>query len=734
MPDGGTTTLTDAALTPDPGVRAIASASAVNGSTPAGRDAPVLPASPREPDRIADRLLAEGTVIRRSARASLVAERQAALGQYFTPMWVARLMAAMCEVNGRSVRVLDPGAGAGTLFAAFAARILARGDGLRSLSVTAFELDPALRPFLERSARAVRRAGEACRVPCDIELRQEDFVEWGTRSELGDLFSEGRRFDAAILNPPYGKLGAGSDLRRRLDRLGIAAPNLYAAFLGLAVGAVRAGGAVVAIVPRSFCNGTYFKRFRRHLLDCAALDRVHLFADRDRAFGQDSVLQENVVLALRKRPARVSHVSLSFSAGGETDPVWSRRADPSEVVRPGDPDLFIHLPPDAWNTRLSRAMESLPCALEDLGLSASTGPVVSFRLRRWFAEPGDPRPVVPFLHPANFRDLTVRWPVAGRKPQALSAVDETGRALVPSGWYVVTRRFSSKEEARRVVASVIDPAFAGADRYAIENHLNYFHRLGGPLDRDLALGLATYLNSLCVDRCFRQFSGHTQVNATDLRRLRYPSGASLSRLGSSIDTPVSGEPADAALREHCPELKDMLEPNRAQNRIDEALSVLRDLGLPREQQNERSALTLLAVLDLSPTDAWEDASAPLMGVTPIMEWIEANYGRRYAPNTRETFRRFTLHQFVDAGLVIPNPDEPDRPVNSPRYCYQVEPEALEVLKAFGTGRWDAVLAGYLERRPELRVRYAQFREMRKIPLVLRDGVEIALTPGGRRNL
>ena len=389
-------------------------------------------------------------------------------------------------------------------------------------------------------------------------------------------------------------------------------------------------------------------------------------------------------------------MSLSFSAGSETDPIWSRRADPCEIVRPGDPDLFIHLPPDSWNGRLSRAMESLPCALDDLGLSVSTGPVVSFRLRKWFAQPGDSQPVVPFLHPTNFRDLAVRWPVAGRKPQALSAVDETERALVPSGWYVVTRRFSSKEEARRVVASVIDPSFAGADRYAIENHLNYFHRAGGPLDRDLALGLATYLNSQCVDRCFRQFSGHTQVNATDLRRLRYPSEASLSQLGSSIDIPLSGEAADAALRRYCPELKDMLEPNHAQDRIDEALSVLRALGLPREQQNERSALTLLAVLDLSPTDPWEAAAAPLIGVTPIMEWVETNYGRTYAPNTRETFRRFTLHQFVDAGLVVPNPDQPDRPVNSPRYCYQIEPEAHALLRAFGTGRWGAVISQYFE--------------------------------------
>ena len=111
-----------------------------------------------------------------------------------------------------------------------------------------------------------------------------------------------------------------------------------------------------------------------------------------------------------------------------------------------------------------------------------------------------------------------------------------------------------------------------------------------------------------------------------------------------------------------------------------------------------------------------------------MEWVETNYRRTYAPNTRETFRRFTLHQFVDAGLVVPNPDQPDRPVNSPKYCYQIEPEAHALLKTFGTGQWDTMLARYLERRPQLRVKYAQFREMRKIPLVLRDGVEIGLTP------
>ena len=734
MPDNSATPWLEAAFPHGTGVRTSVGGATINGDVLRRTGSPLRPALAREPKDIADQLLADGAVVRRAARASLDSQTQITLGQYFTPMWVARLMASMCDLNGSPVRVLDPGAGGGTLFTALAARHVACERDRRPLSITAFELDPALRPFLKRSAQAVVRACEARQVECNVELRQEDFVEWGTRSMLGDLFSEPRRFDAAILNPPYKKLAAGSDLRKRLDRLGIAAPNLYAAFLGLAVRAVRSGGVIVAIVPRSFCNGTYFRRFRRYLLDSAVIDRVHLFGSRDRAFGQDSVLQENVVLALRRRPVQSTHVSLSFSAGTEGDAAWSRRADPVEIVRPGDPDLFIHLPPDAWNTRLSQAMESLPCSLDDLGLSVSTGPVVSFRLQKWFAQPDDSKPVAPFLHPANFRDLSVRWPVAGRKPQALAAVGETEGALVRSGWYVVTRRFSSKEEPRRIVASVIDPSFAAADRYAIENHLNYFHRAGGPLSREQALGLATYLNSMFVDRYFRQFSGHTQVNATDLRRLRYPSEASLSLLGSTLDTPLIGESADRALRNHCAEMQHVLEPNHVQERIDEALSVLRALGLPREQQDERSALTLLALLNLPPVDSWAMASAPLIGVTPIMEWVATHYERTYAPNSRETFRRFTLHQFVDAGLVVANPDRPDRPVNSPKYCYQIEPEARALLRMFGTSQWDHKLVGYLERRQELKLKYAQLREREKIPLVLKEGVKVTLTPGGQNEL
>jgi hypothetical protein len=128
--------------------------------------------------------------------------------------------------------------------------------------------------------------------------------------------------------------------------------------------------------------------------------------------------------------------------------------------------------------------------------------------------------------------------------------------------------------------------------------------------------------------------------------------------------------------------------------IKQALLVLSALGFPRAQQNERSALCLLALLDLTRDKSWDKASNPLMGITPIMDWARSHYQKKYAPNTRETIRRQTMHQFVDAGIAVYNPDEPARPVNSPNAVYQIEAEALNLLRSFGSAAWKANLKDY----------------------------------------
>jgi hypothetical protein len=168
--------------------------------------------------------------------------------------------------------------------------------------------------------------------------------------------------------------------------------------------------------------------------------------------------------------------------------------------------------------------------------------------------------------------------------------------------------------------------------------------------------------------------------------------------------------------------------------IDDALQILVQLGLPRAQQNERSALCLLALLDLAPGRKWKQAESPLLGITPIMDWAKRHYESDYAPNTRETFRRQTMHQFVAAGIALNNPDKPDRPTNSPDTVYQVAPEALVLLKTYGSRSWSGNLAAWLSTRPSLSQRYAKARDLERIPVRIGRNKKIELSPGAHSGL
>lgn len=170
------------------------------------------------------------------------------------------------------------------------------------------------------------------------------------------------------------------------------------------------------------------------------------------------------------------------------------------------------------------------------------------------------------------------------------------------------------------------------------------------------------------------------------------------------------------------------------NRASEALSILRVLNVPREQQNERSALTLLALLGMTPQKPWAEAAAPLLGITEMMNYFEKHFGKKYAPNTRETVRRFTVHQFVQMGLILANPDDPGRPVNSPDNRYQVAPALIKLVREYDSPSWDESLKNFMNSAEALRRLQPRERQMTLIPVRLPDGQELRLTAGGQNEL
>lgn len=461
--------------------------------------------------------------------------RQEELGQFLTAAPVANFMASMFAPLPRTVSLLDAGAGAGALTAAFVSRLCEGTEGVRAIEATLYELDPEIVHELSATMQECQRRCTEAGIRFTFTIHIVDFIQEMSARLAGDLFgTHPPAFDAAIANPPYRKISSESAERRALRSVGVETSNLYTGFIALIQRLLVPGGQLVSITPRSFCNGPYFRPFREDFLSQLELHRLHVFESRQAAFRDESVLQENIIFHAVKGRNQPREMLISSSSGEHGDDITESVFPFVEIVHPQDAEKFIHIPCTASHATAKETMDGLSSSLASLGVAVSTGRVVDFRLKdalRKEPEPG----TVPLFYSCHFDGGTVRWPkLEGRKPNAIIDNDETRQWLVPSGVYLLTKRFTSKEERRRLVACLFDPDLVQAKWVGFENHLNYFHANGHGLERNLAVGLYAFLNSTVVDQYFRRFSGHTQVNATDLRTLTYPDRDTLQEMGRDM--------------------------------------------------------------------------------------------------------------------------------------------------------------------------------------------------------
>lgn len=457
--------------------------------------------------------------------------KRAALGQFFTPARVADFIASLVRLPEEgTLRVLDPGAGAGSLTASLVARVLHEAPGLR-LDVTVCEVDEALQDTLAATLNDCVETAAVAGVEVRTALQSGDFIAWAADASL--FTSAPDPYDVVVMNPPYRKLGRSSRERILVEGAATDVSNLYTAFLSVSVNLLNPGGQLVAITPRSFTNGVYFRSFRHFFLSRMHLDRLHIFDSRSTVFGDSEVLQENVIFAAsRQQSTSRGPVIISMSVNHNDEP-QARTASYAEIVNPGDREYFIHISGDEEDRMLAAMRDRLPASLYDVGLKVSTGRVVDFRAKEYLrAEPDSE--TAPLIYPLHMREGRVRWPVQGaKKPNAIVSNDATAKLMFPSGNYVIVKRMSSKEERRRVVAAMFDADEIRSSVIGFENHVNVFHREGGGLPADLAKGLCLWLNSTLLDRLIRRFNGHTQINATDLRNLSYPALDELGQLGAA---------------------------------------------------------------------------------------------------------------------------------------------------------------------------------------------------------
>ena len=657
-------------------------------------------------------------------------DRRKSLGQFFTPIEVARQITDLVQPLPASIRILDPGAGAGMLSSALVSRILAdESFKVSDIEVVACEIDHNLSSNLVKALEMCRQVCEQCGITFTYKTCSIDFIKYA----ISELKTDDR-FDIAILNPPYRKIKSGGKEWEILRYHNLPRSNLYTVFMTLASLLLKKQGQLLSITPRSFCNGPYFLPFRKAFLSQMTIAKVHIYNSRITAFGDDGVLQENVIIGALKNRNPVN-VVITSNDGPSDDDVSVQTVQPEELVSMQDRNLVIYLTRNANERRVNKCIRQLDSHLSDLDVDVSTGRVVDFRSRHLLRLPHD-LGSVPLIHPAHLVNGFVQWPNKQcKKPSAIDYSGSVDRLLLRTAIYVLVKRFSSKEQRRRLAAAVLDPSRLQYDHIGIENHLNYFHSNGSGLSANFAKGLAAYLNSSIVDQFFRLFSGHTQVNASDLRNLRYPDAQVLERIGKQIGPEFPSEEVLDRIVIQEMGMQENLAPRQIRLKIEGALEILAAVDVPRGQQNNRSALTLLSLVNITPNDDWKDASAPLRRISEMIEFFDINYGITYAPNTRETVRRQTIHPFWQMGLVIHNPDQPERPINSPFYCYQISDTFLELVRTFHSPIWPERLIQFkIEAGDRLNSLRESKREMTLIPVALPDGRLVQLTSGGQNEL
>ena len=460
-------------------------------------------------------------------------------GQVFTPAEIARFMASLFSPIPSEYYLLDPGAGIGSLTVAVCERV-ARLGSPRRLIAHLFENDaqiiPLLKKNLENSKRVLEQAGHRL----EYAIHVEDFILATSSGVSGQRrFDDAPldvRFDGVIMNPPYFKVRKDSPYARVMDGIVHGQPNVYAFFMALAARLLKEDGELVAVTPRSFCNGLYFRGFREWFFRRMTLDHIHLFESRIDAFKHSAVLQESIVTKARRLGKPSRRVSLTASFGRNLGGNLGRCEVPAESVLDNScGGYLVRVPESPDDLKVMMLVESLSDRFAGTGLRISTGPVVMFRAKDFLLYDLRTHAAVPLLLPHNVRPFETVWPLGKNgKPLAFKLCQESLRLLLPTRNYILLKRFSAKEEKRRLTAGCFLRNKYPLSHVGIENHVNYIHHAERELSEDEVYGVAAVFNSALYDRYFRILSGNTQVNATEIRTLNFPALKTLAKIGRRV--------------------------------------------------------------------------------------------------------------------------------------------------------------------------------------------------------
>lgn len=453
-------------------------------------------------------------------------------GQFFTSVETARFMAGMFDLDKcqEQVSVLDPGTGTGILSIAFIERLLLIHPNIK-VSLTCYETDPEVLPVLKENIEYAKS-----QYPNQIEynITEVDYIlSQGNDFDENLLATENpKKFDYIIANPPYLRVMRDNPAALAMPRVVHGTPNLYFLFAAMSLFNLKADSEMVYIIPRSWTSGAYFKAFREYLLSEGKIEQIHLFVSRDKVFNAEEVLQETMIIKIRRTKHKPKTVLITSSNSCNDFDEITKLKVPYDVVVSGE-DLYVYLPTNEEEIEVIKKINTYHSTLPDEGLKMKTGIVVDFRqwdeLRK---EPGDH--ILPLFYSQHIRDGRVNHQPSGKEFDWI--VDEKPGLIQKNKNYVFIKRFTAKEERRRLQCGVYSPAdFKEYKFIGTQNKINFIDRVdGSEMDTQTTYGVYALFNSTLFDMYYRILNGSTQVNSTEINNIPVPPANMIKKIGERV--------------------------------------------------------------------------------------------------------------------------------------------------------------------------------------------------------
>lgn len=452
--------------------------------------------------------------------ATVPKSQRKAYGQFFTSRASAQYMAEMFDIDLTlpEIHLLDAGCGTGVLTAAWVD--MARNRGYQGkIHVTCYETDNKVIPTLIENLEHIHaHAG------VDYEVKVENYIT-SQQFETNDMFAEEpAQYDYIIGNPPYKKIAKEAPEAKAMPSVCYGAPNLYSLFCCMGIRNLKDGQEMVYIIPRSWTSGAYFDYFRRYLLTNAVLTDIHLFASRDKVFDGESVLQETMIIKLRKTQQKPANVRITTSSTSEFNDVVAFDAPYNVVV---GKNRYVYLVTNREQADVLAKVNKMPTTLPNINMPMKTGLIVDFRTREELRDEME-EGCYPLLYSQHIQDGRVVWP-QGKEGECILTTQRSH--LQPNGNYLLVKRFTAKEERRRLQCGIyLQQRYPDYEYISTQNKVNFIS-CESPC---VTYGLYVLLNSTLYDDYYRILNGSTQVNSTEINAMPVPERSVIEEMGRAL--------------------------------------------------------------------------------------------------------------------------------------------------------------------------------------------------------